>query len=485
MIAQEANDDTVILVRDVHKEFVLSAGGAKTLKTLLFGRSAKGIFHRHVLRGVTFEVKRGECVAIVGRNGAGKSTLLSLISRIYLPTSGSVETRGIVVPLLQLGAGFHLELTGRENIYVNSMILGIRSEEIEAKMDEIISFSELGEYIEKPVRTYSSGMIARLGFSVAMAINAEIVIIDEVLSVGDFDFQRKCEKKIDEMREKGTTILLVSHADAQVERLADRCLWLENGLMVAEGPPAEVLQAYKTGSTSILKAIQKKRIAEEQGLPKEEPVPVNVHKGKIFGVGRDRNGPSRIAPVLAELGYTIGSEKEARLLVEPWSRRNFTSLVETARAADFYEGVPFSLDFTYAALDRAYPRSKFILTVREDPGEWYDEFIAVHRRMVETETVPTPFQLKECNLVRPGWLWRLMHLAYGMDDQVGYDREAFIQKYLDHQKAVIDYFRHREGALLVVDIHDPEFDTKIKDFLAIEEGNLTKDQAAKATATVK
>ena len=468
------SDTIAISVRDVHKEFVLTRGGERTLKTLLFGRGDKGKFHRHVLQGITFDIKRGECVAIVGRNGAGKSTLLSLISRIYLPSQGTIESHGVIVPLLQLGAGFHLELSGRENIYVNAMILGIPREEIEGKMAEIVSFSELGEYIEKPVRTYSSGMVARLGFSVAMAINAEIVIIDEVLSVGDFDFQRKCEKKIDEMREKGTTILLVSHADAQIERLADRCLWLQDGLMVAEGHPADVLQAYKTGSTSVLKSIQKQRLAKEEAVqqPSVEvrEAPQKQHNGKIFGLGRDLSGPSRIGPILRRLGYRTSAE-DHRMQVEPWSRRNFTTLIENSRAADYYEGIPYSLDYTFVAVDRAFPRSKFILTVRESPDEWFDEMLLLHSKLTGSDGIPTVNDLKECKSIRPGWLWRMMHLVYGMDEEVGYDREAFIAKYLEHQKAVQEYFKHRPGALLVVDIHDPEFEAKIEEFMGAEEGD--------------
>jgi ABC-type polysaccharide/polyol phosphate transport system ATPase subunit len=198
-----------------------------------------------VLKGITFEVNPGECVAVIGKNGAGKSTLLSLLARVYKPTSGSIEVVGRMAPLLELGAGFHPDLTGVENIYFNGVILGVSRKEMRERTQAIIDFSEIGEHIEAPTRTYSSGMLARLGFSVAVHVNADILLVDEVLAVGDYEFERKCYAKIDEFRAKGGTILFVSHQMDSVRRVADRCIWLKDGVIHRVGSPDQVIGEYE------------------------------------------------------------------------------------------------------------------------------------------------------------------------------------------------------------------------------------------------
>ena len=253
-----------IRVKDLHKEFLLSHSGVASLKTLVLKWRRPTYQHLHVLNGVSFDVNPGECLAIVGRNGAGKSTLLSLIAQIYKPTSGSIEINGRVAPLLELGAGFHADLTGLENIFVNGMILGIGRKALEKRLDDIIEFSELQNHIDSPVRTYSSGMSARLGFAIAVHVDADILLLDEVLAVGDFDFRTKCAAKIDEMREQGKTIILVSHGGSDVERLADRCIWLQNGMVQMEGNPAEVMKNYLENSTSALAANREDQAATEE-----------------------------------------------------------------------------------------------------------------------------------------------------------------------------------------------------------------------------
>jgi ABC-type polysaccharide/polyol phosphate transport system ATPase subunit len=240
-----------ISVKDLKKDFMLSHSGVASLKTLVLKWKRPSLQKLEVLRGISFEVRESECLAIVGRNGAGKSTLLSLLARIYRPTSGSIEIRGRLAPLLELGAGFHPDLTGLENIFVNGMILGISRKELEKRLDQIIEFSELYNHIDSPVRTYSSGMSARLGFSIAVHVDADILLLDEVLAVGDFDFRQKCAKKIDEMREQKKTILMVSHGSGDVQRLADRCIWLQNGVAAMEGDPQTVLDAYQRNSTNV------------------------------------------------------------------------------------------------------------------------------------------------------------------------------------------------------------------------------------------
>jgi lipopolysaccharide transport system ATP-binding protein len=200
------------------------------------------------LRGVNVEVRRGEILGIVGRNGAGKSTLLKILSRITRPTTGEVEIHGRVGSLLEVGTGFHPDLTGRENIYLNGAILGMRKAEIARKFDEIVAFSELEKFVETPVKFYSSGMYVRLAFSVAAHLEPEILIMDEVLAVGDMAFQQKCLDKMHEIRNQGRTIFFVSHNLPAVTRLCKRAVLLEAGQLVAEGAPQEVVNHYLSSS---------------------------------------------------------------------------------------------------------------------------------------------------------------------------------------------------------------------------------------------
>ncbi len=234
-----------ISIRELRKQFKLSHTGS--IKTALLWWRKRQIEQLEVLRGINLEVHPGECVAVVGRNGAGKSTLLSLLARVYKPSSGEVEVRGRIAPLLELGAGFHPDLTGIENVFFNGIILGLTRQEIRQRMDEIVAFSELERHIDAPVRTYSSGMLARLGFSVAMHVDADVLLVDEVLAVGDFEFERKCFAKIDEFKAKGGTILFVSHEMPDVRRVATRCVWLKQGVIHAEGSPDEIIPLYEAG----------------------------------------------------------------------------------------------------------------------------------------------------------------------------------------------------------------------------------------------
>jgi ABC-type polysaccharide/polyol phosphate transport system ATPase subunit len=236
--------EAVIEVRNLSKRFAVSHSGINSLKTLLTWWRKRKIVELEVLKGISFEVKRGECVAVVGRNGAGKSTLLSLLARVYKPTSGEVHVRGRLAPLLELGAGFHPDLTGVENIYFNGVILGLTRAEVQSRLNTIIEFSQLGEAIDTPVRTYSSGMLARLGFSIAVHIDADVLLVDEVLAVGDLEFERKCYAKIDEIRANGGTILFVSHHLESIRRVADRCVWIKDGAILMEGLPEPILEAY-------------------------------------------------------------------------------------------------------------------------------------------------------------------------------------------------------------------------------------------------
>jgi ABC-type polysaccharide/polyol phosphate transport system ATPase subunit len=249
-VRRAAMSSAIVEVRDLHKEFFLSHSGVGSLKTMLLWWKRRGIERLHVLKGLSFEVQRGESVAVVGRNGAGKSTLLALLAQVYKPTRGSIHVGGRLAPLLELGAGFHPDLTGLENVFFNGIILGLTRKEIQSRIDEIVAFSELEVHIDAPVRTYSSGMLARLGFAVAVHVDAEVLLVDEVLAVGDFQFEQKCYAKIDEFRSKGGSILFVSHQMDAVRRVADRCLWLSRGEIVAEGLPEDVIGRYAQGEAA-------------------------------------------------------------------------------------------------------------------------------------------------------------------------------------------------------------------------------------------
>lgn len=196
------------------------------------------------LKDVSFTVGRGEGVGIIGRNGAGKSTLLRIISGIMEPTKGNVEVNGRFTTLIGLGAGFDKQRTGRENIYLNSAIFGFMPKQVDEVMDQIIEFSELGEFLDRPVKYYSSGMVARLGFSIAIHILPDIIILDEVLSVGDAAFKRKCVARIRQFREDNSTFLLVSHSPSAIRMLCDRAIWLDRGELLMDGNVKEVLAAY-------------------------------------------------------------------------------------------------------------------------------------------------------------------------------------------------------------------------------------------------
>ena len=233
-----------VSVVGVSKKFRMHTEKRNSLKErLVRGRGhTKGEFW--ALKDVTFDVPRGTTFGLVGHNGSGKSTMLKVLAGVHRPTSGSVVTDGRISALLEVGAGFHGELTGRENIYLNGSILGLSRREIDASMDRIIEFSGIGDFIEAPVKVYSSGMYVRLGFSIAVTVDPEILIVDEIIAVGDEEFQRKCFDHLFELRKRGTTIVLVSHAMGIVEDLCDSAVWLDHGEVKMVGESREVVQGY-------------------------------------------------------------------------------------------------------------------------------------------------------------------------------------------------------------------------------------------------
>ena len=237
-------DCNAIEVRNITKKFKIYYDKGKMLKEkVLFWKRNR--YEEHwVLNGISFEIKKGESVGLIGHNGCGKSTTLKILTGIMYPDSGIVELKGRVSSLLELGAGFHPDMSGRENIYINASIFGLSKKEIDRRIHDIIEFSELGDYIDNPVRTYSSGMYMRLAFSVAINVDADILLIDEILAVGDVNFQAKCFNKLMEIKKRGTTIVLVSHSTDQIEQICERSIWIHEGKIRADGEPRDVHKQY-------------------------------------------------------------------------------------------------------------------------------------------------------------------------------------------------------------------------------------------------
>lgn len=237
-------NDIAISVRDVYKSFKLFYDRGYSLKEALLFRKRRRYEKHQVLSGISFDIKKGEAVGLIGHNGCGKSTMLKLLTRIMYPDSGTIEMRGRVSSLIELGAGFHPDMSGRENIYTNAAIFGLSRKEIDSRIQSIIDFSDIEEFIDNPVRTYSSGMYMRLAFSVAINVDADILLIDEILAVGDVTFQNKCFNRLKEIKANGTTIVIVSHSLSQIEQICDRSIWIHEGKIKEEGRPKEVHMDY-------------------------------------------------------------------------------------------------------------------------------------------------------------------------------------------------------------------------------------------------
>lgn len=240
---QVANEYAIEVI-NVTKKFKIYYDKASTLKEhMLFWKRNKSE-EFVALKDINVKIKKGETVGLIGVNGSGKSTLLKLMTKIIYPTTGKVITHGKLTSLLELGAGFHQDFTGRENIYFNAAIFGLTKEEIDKRLEDIIEFSELGEFIDNPVRTYSSGMYMRLAFSIAINVDAEILLIDEILAVGDQHFQEKCFKKLEELKNSDKTIVIVSHSLEQIENLCTRAIWIYEGKVAMDATPKEVIPKY-------------------------------------------------------------------------------------------------------------------------------------------------------------------------------------------------------------------------------------------------
>lgn len=240
------NNDIMVSVKNVSMEFNMSTEKVDSLKeyTMRFFQGRLFFESFWALKDVSVEVRRGETLGIVGSNGSGKSTLLKIIAGVMKPTKGTTEVFGTLSPMIELGAGFDPDLTGRENIFLNGAILGHNKKFMDSVYDEIVDFSELGPFIDTPLKNYSSGMQARLAFATSTVVKPQILIVDEVLGVGDFHFQEKCEKRINELMADNTTVIFVSHSIEQVQRICKRAIWLNKGVLMADGPAKEVCERY-------------------------------------------------------------------------------------------------------------------------------------------------------------------------------------------------------------------------------------------------
>ncbi len=314
--------ENAIEVRNIKKAFKVYYDKGNQLKERLLFRNRNRYEKREVLKGISFEVKKGEAIGLIGKNGCGKSTTLKLLTRIIYPDEGSIEIKGRVSSLIELGAGFHPDMTGRENIYTNAAIFGLNHREIDRRLEDIIHFSELEEFIDNPVRTYSSGMYMRLAFSVAINVDADVLLIDEILAVGDVNFQQKCFEKLKEIKAKGTTIVIVSHSLSQIEQICERSIWIENGKIKESGVPKFVHEKYLAS----MQQDRMERIESENSMKEKEqqhesttlPLPGFCEKNAV------RMGNQKVEFVNVRVLNEQGEEKRT-----------------------FYSGDKIAIEFTY------------------------------------------------------------------------------------------------------------------------------------------
>lgn len=310
-------NNIAISVENISKKFKVYFDKSISLKEKVLFKSRRKFEERTVLEDISFQVKKGEAIGIIGQNGCGKSTMLKLLTKIMYPDAGQIVTDGRISALIELGAGFHPDLSGRENIYTNAAIFGLNHSEINRRIEDIIAFSELGDYIDNPVRTYSSGMYMRLAFSVAINVDADILLVDEILAVGDASFQAKCFNRLREIKASGTTIVIVSHSLGQIEQICDRSIWIHKGKIRADGLPREVHPAYLNYMAQQLvehssEPVQQppEECAKEQPQVGEEPSEEKEHEKTRWG-----NGAARFTKI--RLLDRQGKEKSVFLTGEP------------------------------------------------------------------------------------------------------------------------------------------------------------------------
>ena len=343
-----ASSETVVGVMNVSKRFELNHSRQRTLMDLFshpFKRSEQEQYF-WPLKDVSFELSRGATLGIIGENGAGKSTILKLIAHILEPTSGWVETHGRVAALLELGAGFHPDLTGRENVYLNGSIMGLNRREINRHMDRIIEFADIGPFIDSPVKHYSSGMRVRLGFSVAVHVHPDIMLVDEVLAVGDEDFQHKCLQAFYDFLRDGGTLVLVSHSIELIRDMCRRTIWVDDGIIQADGPTSEVLAEYlnHVHHKEQDRLVHEREAASEGNAPLEENAPQSEDEAP--SVAMDKDGESAAADeqvvVTGRPGRTLRwGDKAIRI-------DDVRILDRDAAPCEFFlTGDPFTIEFDY------------------------------------------------------------------------------------------------------------------------------------------
>lgn len=352
--------ENAIEVRNVTKAFRIYKDKGNSLKERILFKERNAYEVRTVLKGISFDIKKGEAVGLIGHNGCGKSTTLKLLTKIMYPDSGTIEINGRVSSLLELGAGFHPDMSGRDNIYINASIFGLTRKEIDERLDDIIEFSELGHYIDNPVRTYSSGMYMRLAFSVAINVNADVILVDEILSVGDLNFQDKCMKQLHKIKEAGTTIVIVSHSMEQIESICDRSIWLNDGEIVEDDVPGLVHRKYLefmgTYSFKDSSAPDKEKEDEEK---KEEPSEEEIKKERF---ARKGNGKIRIKRV-----YSLNDAGQEQGVFATGENVNVAIECKVNSPAEFdvYIGV-LRLDYMLCYSTRYFEEEKKFIELKED-----------------------------------------------------------------------------------------------------------------------
>lgn len=297
----DMDNNTAIDIRHIQKSFKVFYDKSQSFKEKVLFRNRNHFENRVVLKDISMTVKKGEAIGLIGHNGCGKSTLLKMMTRIMYPDKGTLEVNGRVSSLIELGAGFHPDMSGRENIYINASIFGLSKNEIDRRINEIIEFSELEEFMDNPVRTYSSGMYMRLAFAVAINVDADVLLIDEILGVGDTNFQIKCFEKIKSLKQNGVTIVVVSHALGQIEQICDRSYWIDDGMIVDEGIPKLVHEHYLSAMEKIRisdmeKAFQKKSSERTQSAETtDEPAAQDVVQQNVSAPETSPGQPATLA----------------------------------------------------------------------------------------------------------------------------------------------------------------------------------------------
>lgn len=298
--------ENVIEVENITKMFKIYLDKSNTLKERIIFSKRRRYDERSVLNGISFNVKAGEAIGLIGHNGCGKSTTLKLLTRIMYPDTGTIRIKGRVSSLIELGAGFHPDMSGRENIYINASIFGLSKKEIDKRVEDIITFSELEEFIDNPVRTYSSGMYMRLAFSVAINVDADVLLIDEILAVGDVNFQQKCFEKLKEIKREGTTIVIVSHSLSQIEQICERSIWIDKGKIREEGRPKSVHEKYlsemETQRMERIEVEEKKKEKQEEekreeGKREEEKLEKGKREESTYVADKSKTGELKKLPL--------------------------------------------------------------------------------------------------------------------------------------------------------------------------------------------